>query len=206
VSWRRAESLRRPRVAARPRSAVRRLLDLALAAAILALVAVIAARIDRVSTRHLAGEATINDGDTITLRGERIRLVGIDAPEYNQTCTKDGATYACGRQSREALARLAKSGAVECSGWERDRYRRLLATCKAGAIDLNRRQVEDGWAVAWGDYTDAETLAREKRVGLWAGEFQRPRDWRVEHGGMTEAEHDVFGRIVNWLGAIFGFS
>src|SRR5262245_58713704 len=100
VSWRRAASLPRSRFARRPRSALRRFLDLALAAAILALVAVIAARLDRVATRHLAGEATINDGDTITLKGERIRLVGIDAPEYNQTCAKDGATYACGRMSR----------------------------------------------------------------------------------------------------------
>jgi endonuclease YncB( thermonuclease family) len=206
VSWRRAESLPRSRSARQPRSAIRRLLDLALAVAILALVAVIAARLDRVATRHLAGEAVINDGDTITLKGERIRLVGIDAPEYNQTCMKHGASYPCGRLSREALARLAKSSAVVCSGWERDRYRRLLAVCKAGGIDLNRRQVEHGWAVAWGDYTDAETLAREKQVGIWAGEFERPRDWRVEHGGMIEAEHDILGRIVNWLGAIFGFS
>jgi endonuclease YncB( thermonuclease family) len=206
VSWRRAESLPRSRFARRPRSAIRRLLDLALAVAILALVAVIAARLDRVASRHLAGEAMINDGDTITLKGERIRLVGIDAPEYNQTCTRDGASWPCGRMSREALARLAKNGAVECSGWERDRYRRLLAVCRVGGIDLNRRQVEDGWAVAWGDYADAETLAREKQVGLWAGEFERPRDWRVEHGGMAEVEHDVLGRIVNWLSAIFGFS
>ena len=78
--------------------------------------------------------------------------------------------------------------------------------CRSGGVELNRRQVEDGWAVAYGDYADAERSARERRVGLWAGSFDRPREWRVEHGGMAESEHDLFGRIVNWLAAIFGFS
>ena len=206
MSWRRAEGLPR-RFPARPPSAMRKLLDYALAAAILALVALIAARLDRVATRHLAGEAVVSDGDSITMGGQRIRLVGIDAPEYSQTCMKEGASYPCGRLAREALARLAKSGGrVECSGWERDRYGRLLAVCRSGSVELNRRQVEDGWAVAYGDYADAEALAREKRLGLWAGSFDRPRDWRVEHGGMAETEHDVLRRIVNWLAAIFGFS
>ena len=206
MSWRQAGRWRRRAYPARPASRLRRFLDLALAAAILGLIALVSARFDRVATRQVAGEAVVNDGDTITLAGERIRLQGIDAPEYNQTCRKDGATYPCGRAAREALVRLTASGTIECAGWERDRYRRLLAVCRSGGVDLNRRQVEDGWAVAYGDYADAERSARELRVGLWAGSFDRPREWRVEHGGMAESEHDLFGRIVNWLAAIFGFS
>lgn len=195
---------RRP--AALPRSRIGRLLDYALVATILLLLAVVSTRLDRTETKRLSGEAVINDGDSITLKGERIRLRGIDAPEYRQTCRRDGTTYPCGRQAREALERLARAGALECSGWERDRYGRLLAVCTAGGVELNRRQVEQGWAVAYGDYRDAEALAREKKLGLWAGSFDRPRDWRIEHGGMAEAEHDLFGRIGNWLAAIFGFS
>ena len=197
-SWRRTP--------AQSRSLFRRLLDYLLAAALLALLALVAARLDRVETRKISGDAVINDGDSITLKGERIRLRGIDAPEYNQTCLKDGATYPCGRRSREALARLAKSGAVECVGWERDRYGRLLGACTAGGVDLNRRQVEEGWAVAYGDYTEAEQAARQRGAGLWAGSFERPRDWRVEHGGMAEGEHDLVAGMLNWLRAIFGFS
>jgi endonuclease YncB( thermonuclease family) len=206
MSWTRAGRWGRRRYPTPPRGPVRRFLDYALAAAILALLILVTARLDRVSTRNVTGEAVINDGDTITLKGERIRLRGIDAPEYHQTCEKGGATYACGRAAREALARLAGSGAIECSGWERDRYDRLLAVCRSGAVDLNRRLVEDGWAIAYGDYADAEQSARERHVGLWAGTFERPRDWRVEHGDMAESEHDLFGLIVNWLAAIFGFS
>jgi endonuclease YncB( thermonuclease family) len=196
----------RRRYPPRPPSRLRRFLDYALAAAILGLLILVTARIDRVATRHVAGDAVVNDGDTITLKGQRIRLRGIDAPEYHQTCEKDGATYACGRAAREALVKLAGGGAIDCTGWERDRYDRLLAVCKAGGVDLNRRQVEDGWAVAYGDYADAEQSAHDRHVGLWVGSFERPREWRVEHGGMAEGEHDLFAGIVSWLAQIFGFS
>ena len=206
MTWRPAESYRRRRYSPRPTGLVRRLLDYALAAAILGLLALVSTRFDRVATRQLAGEAVINDGDSITLKGERIRLRGIDAPEYMQTCERDGLTYPCGHRSREALSRLAKNGPVKCVGSEHDRYGRLLATCTAGGIELNRRQVEEGWAVAYGNYMDAEDSARERGLGLWAGSFERPRDWRAEHGEMAEVEPGAFDRIFNWLKAIFGFS
>lgn len=206
MSWRSARGFRRRHAPAPPRSLIRRLFDYALAAAIILLLIMVSARLERVATRNLSGDAVINDGDSITLKGERIRLRGIDAPEYNQTCDKDGASYSCGRLSREALARLAKAGPVSCEGWERDRYDRLLAICTAGGVELNRRQIEQGWAVAYGDYGDAEATARQKKLGLWAGSFERPRDWRVEHGGMAEGEHDLLAKFVNWLKAIFSFS
>ncbi len=206
MSWRRTGSYRQNRAPPRPRSLIRRLLDFALVITILFLLAVVSTRLDRVANLQLSGEATVNDGDSITLNGERIRLRGIDAPEYAQTCQRDGAPYSCGRLSRQALADMAKDRRMECKGWERDRYGRLLAICSAGGVDLNRKQVELGWAVAYGDYADVEAAAREKRVGLWAGSFDRPRDWRTQHGGMAEMEHDFVARIVNWLFAIFGFS
>ena len=206
MTWRPAGRVYRRHYAARPRSFAQRLFDYALTAAIILLLAVASTRIDRIETKRLSGEAVVNDGDSITLKGERIRLRGIDAPEYRQTCEKDGHTYPCGRQSREALEKLAGAGALECSGWERDRYGRLLAVCTAGGVELNRHQVEQGWAVAYGDYGDAEALARENKLGLWAGSFERPRDWRVQHGEMAEAEHDLLARIGNWLAAIFSFS
>jgi endonuclease YncB( thermonuclease family) len=160
MSWRTAGSPSRLGYRPRPRSLVRRLLDYGLTAAILLMLAIVSVRLDRVATKQLAGEAVVNDGDTLTLKGERIRLKGIDAPEYSQTCEMNGARYPCGRRSREALIELAR-GAVECAGWERDRYHRLLAVCKAGGADINRRLVEEGWAVAYGDYADAEATARE---------------------------------------------
>jgi endonuclease YncB( thermonuclease family) len=197
----------RRRYASSPRSLFRKLLDYALTIAILGLLILVSARLDRVGTRQTTGDAVINDGDSLTLGGtERVRLRGIDAPEFNQVCNKDGATYPCGRRSREALVRLTRGRMVSCTGWERDRYGRLLGNCVAAGTDLNRVQVEAGWAVAYGDYFDEQEQARAKKLGLWAGSFDRPRDWRDSHGEMIESEHDLRGKVLNWLRQIFHFS
>jgi endonuclease YncB( thermonuclease family) len=106
--------------------------DVFLAVLVLGLLALVAARLDRVDMR-LTGKVAVNDGDTVTVQGERIRLRGVDAPEFNQSCTIAGRPYACGRKAREALRTLIGGRAVACSGWQRDRYGRLLAICMAGS-------------------------------------------------------------------------
>ncbi|WP_378950573.1 thermonuclease family protein [Mesorhizobium sp. ANAO-SY3R2] len=196
----------RQRYFRRPRSRWRKIADYGLTAAIFGLLFVVSARLDRVETRQAEGVPVINDGDSITLGTERIRLRGIDAPEYSQTCRNDGEAYPCGRRSREALTKLVAGRQVTCTGWERDRYGRLLGECSAGGIDLNRTQVETGWAVAYGDYGAEEAVARRDRLGIWAGEFDRPREWRRTHGNVLEVEHGVYGSIVNWLREIFRLS
>lgn len=198
----------RGRVAYRraPRSRPRKLLDYALTFAILGMLTVVASRLDRVETRQAAGAAIVNDGDTLTLGAERVRLRGIDAPEYNQICMRDGAGYPCGRRSREALSRLISGKPVTCEGWERDRYGRLLVQCSVGEVDLNREQVAAGWAIAYGSYLDEEQAARVQKLGLWAGEFDRPREWRETHHSVAESEHDRLGAVLNWLRAMLGLS
>lgn len=191
---------------ARPgRSGFQRAFDLFLAVLILALLTLLATRLDRAATIRPSGAATVNDGDTLTVDGERIRLRGIDAPEYAQMCMLNGKSYACGRAARDALRVLIGGRPVACAGWERDRYGRLLATCMAGDTDLNRSLVEQGWAVAFGDFQAEEFSARQAGRGLWAGEFDRPRQWRDSHGSLAETDHDYLGAVVNWLRAIFGF-
>jgi endonuclease YncB( thermonuclease family) len=191
---------------ARPRSRLRRFADYALAFAILGVFAVIAARLDRVEKAHPAGAPVVNDGDSLTFGTERVRLLGIDAPEYNQTCMRGGKDYACGREARRALAALIGGKPVACEGWEKDRYGRLLATCKAGGVELNRSLVEAGWAVAYGGYSSEERAARAARRGLWAGDFERPRDWRESRGDIADMEHGALASVIHWLRAIFDFS
>ncbi len=132
-----------------------------------------------------------------------MRLRGIDAPEYRQTCTTGGKAYPCGRQARAALAAMTAGKAVTCKGWERDKYDRLLAVCSVGspALDINGAMVRQGWAVAYGGYRSEEAEARKAKRGLWQGEFQRPRDWRIEHeqDRADEPERDVLAGIWAWL-------
>jgi len=196
----------RPRRPWRPRkSRARRYLEYGLTLVVLLVLLVLVDRINRGETQRLSGEAVVNDGDTITVKGERLRLRGIDAPEFSQTCLRDGVSYACGRESTRSLGVLVRSGALACDGWERDKFDRLLVVCRAGDVDINRRQVENGWAVAYGDYADAESSARQAKRGLWAGEFERPRDFRDRHGHEAESAHDWFATIVNWLRQTIGW-
>src|SRR5437868_12664964 len=113
-SW--SPRLRRRYAAPRPISPWRKLLDYGLAVVILGLLILLAARLDRVETRQTQGAAIINDGDSITLGTERIRMRGIDAPEYTQTCRRNGVDYACGTLARESLVRLIAGRPVTCSG------------------------------------------------------------------------------------------
>ena len=127
---------------------------------------------------ELRDRARTIDGDSLEIGDERIRLRGIDAPELDQHCRHGGRDYPCGREARRHLARLIGAGKVLCRGAERDRFARLLATCRVDGIDLNRRMVRDGWALAYGDYDAEEAAARAARRGLWRGSFQSPRQGR----------------------------
>lgn len=189
-----------------PRSAWRKLADYGLAIVLLGLLILLAARLDRMETRKTEGAAVVADGDSITLGGERIRMRGIDAPEYSQTCRKDGADYPCGKLSRQSLVRLIAGRPVSCTGWQRDRYGRLLGDCKAGEVDLNRSQVAAGWAVAYGDFEAEEAEARAGKAGIWAGTFDQPHTWRESHNGqLAERKHGTLASVGDALREIFRF-
>jgi endonuclease YncB( thermonuclease family) len=195
----------RLRARRRRAGAGRRIVDVLLAAAILGLLALLSAGLDRVATESHAGVPRVGDGDSLSLGAERMRLHGIDAPEFEQKCRKDGADYACGRLARDALDRLIDGRPVVCTGRQRDVYLRLLVSCRIGEVDINRRMVAMGWAVAHGDYAAEEEAARQSGAGLWAGSFERPRDWRKVHGGLVEGEHAGLAEIVNWLRQVLRF-
>lgn len=163
-------------------------------------------RLDRIAALQKAGSAQVADGDTLTLDHERIRLKGIDAPELHQLCRAAGGDYACGRSARQELLRLIGDKPVTCQGWERDRYGRLLAICRAGGTELNATLVSNGWAVSYGAYGAEEAAAKAARRGLWAGDFKRPSEWRAEHGDMAGAEHTSWQAVLNALKALLGLS
>jgi endonuclease YncB( thermonuclease family) len=132
----------------------------------------------------LAGFATVIDGDTLRIGGEKVRIEGIDAPELRQTCRDaQGRDWACGRIARQRLAAFIAGNEVACTERGRDRYGRMLAVCAAGAIaDLGGALVRAGYAVDYRRYSTAYAAdarsARAERRGLWQGQFDNPEDWR----------------------------
>lgn len=133
-----------------------------------------------------AASVRVADGDTIEFGGQRIRLQGIDAPELYQECRDAaGRNWSCGRRARVELRKLIGNEAVQCEAHAKDRFGRSVAVCRAGGRDLGEAMVRSGWALAYPDwaspYGAAQSEARSRKAGLWAGPFENPRAWREQH-------------------------
>lgn len=127
----------------------------------------------------VSGYARASDGDSFRLGDDRVRLLGLDAPELAQQCeTRTGDNWPCGRAARDALARLLAGGTVICQPDGHDQYGRILATCRVDGRDLGATLVGEGLAISSGDYGREEAAARDGRKGIWDGGFQQPRQWR----------------------------
>jgi len=145
----------------------------------------------------IAGPAEVVDGDTLRIRSERVRLVGLDAPELSQTCTDaDNVSWACGRQARSFVVSLVSGRTVTCSGSRRDTYGRALAKCDSGSGDLGSQIVAAGWAVSDVGYLDEANAARAAKRGIWSGSFVSPAQWRRGESGTWL---DPWGWITSWF-------
>lgn len=184
-------------------SLIRKLRGSGLLLAFVLLGALIAAKLDEVASVRLEGPFVAIDGDTLAVGAERLRLEGIDAPEARQVCQDQGGRdWACGEEAQTALERLTSAASTVCSGSDRDRYDRLLVRCRNGGLDINAEMVRTGIAVASGDYRSEEGKARDEGQGLWAGAFERPRDWRVRHGMMDDP--GLAESLLAWLKGLCG--
>jgi micrococcal nuclease len=136
---------------------------------------------------------SVADGDTVSVmidgKKEKIRLIGIDAPELGQK--------PWGVESKKYLESL-----FNVSGWQvklefdvgrRDRYGRLLAYIRTtdGKL-INLLMIKSGYALLYtvppnvkyvNELRSAQEEARNKRIGIWGeqGLKQNPRDYRKEH-------------------------
>lgn len=139
----------------------------------------IAAKLDSDNMQRHAGAYYVIDGDTLALNGKRFRLLGIDAPELDQQCQRNGSDWPCGQAAKQALASLVSVG-LECRGNDMDRYQRLLVRCFLDGQDVAAEMVRRGLAVRteYFLFTDEEREAKASGLGLWAGAFEAPANWR----------------------------
>lgn len=131
--------------------------------------------------RILAGTVLrVLDGDTLDLqestRTVRIRLAGIDAPEYDQPF---------GRAAREHLDRMCKGRSLQAVVLDRDQLGRAVADVYLQDRWVNGEMVLNG--LAWHfvrfdnsrELSDYEQQARLARRGLWSNRSPEPPwDWR----------------------------
>ncbi len=140
---------------------------------------------------EIVGFPQVIDGDTIHIKSFKIRLEGIDAPEMKQKCKKPylqimiftfQKDYYCGQISKKKLIQKIENKQVQCIVSGKDRYKRYLAKCLKGKINLNRWMVRNGYAVAYRKYSKLyildENFAKEEKLGLWRGTFIKPEKWR----------------------------
>jgi micrococcal nuclease len=139
---------------------------------------------DAATSRNTWTIQTVHDGDTVTAvtptgQTERIRLLGIDAPEYHQPY---------GREARTTLNQKLRSQPLRIEAHGRDQYNRLLGVLWIGPRNINQEMVTDGaaWVFDRGsppaELLQAERAARQAQRGLWsAANPIRPAEWRMTH-------------------------
>jgi endonuclease YncB( thermonuclease family) len=84
----------------------------------------------------IMGRASVIDGDTIEIHGQRIRFWGVDAPEGQQRCTRDGQSWRCGTDAANALDRHISARTVTCTERESCRYGRMVTGCDVAGDDI----------------------------------------------------------------------
>ncbi len=134
------------------------------------------------------GTARVIDGDTIEINHNRIRLIGIDAPESKQKCLdKNYFEYLCGEVSTAFLKKLIDDQTVECSSGGKDIYQRYLGNCKLGKININYEMVKNGMAIIYNlkdaddELKNLESTAQNKKLGIWQGAFEEPKSYRKKN-------------------------
>jgi micrococcal nuclease len=142
---------------------------------------------------HYLHVIKIFDGDTVSVlvdgKQEKVRLIGIDAPEMGQK--------PWGENAKSYLETLLSSSAgkikLEYDIETRDQYGRLLAYMwTQDNRHVNLLMLENGYAMLYTfppnvkhveEFRAAQTKAREKEIGIWGsrGLKERPGDYRKEH-------------------------
>ena len=136
----------------------------------------------------IKGKAIIVDGDTIKIKGEKIRFGGIDAPESNfmfkrQTCIEDNKEIFCGLISKYKLGEKIGNNSVNCKVENKDKYKRSVGECFIKEESLSVFMVRNGYAFDWpyysnGKFANDQEYAKINKLGFWNMKFEYPWEWK----------------------------
>ena len=137
---------------------------------------------------------SIIDGDTFRLEtGEKVRLIGIDAPELSQPG---------GEMSREYLAHLILGNPItlEKGSEAKDNYNRLLRFVYINDLCINEEMIRQGYAEARylpespirDYYLQLEIQAETTKAGLWSDNVFQSR---------SEVDWDTDIPVIDWVNA-----
>ena len=127
----------------------------------------------------LVGFAEVRDGDSFLLGGEEVRLLGIDAPEYDQECGEGEDVWRCGEVAKGMLEGFVRDREARCALSFRDVHERWLSRCFVGGEDLGKLMVGGGMAIATRrEYRLLMRGVRGERRGVWGGCLEKPERWR----------------------------
>lgn len=153
------------------------------------------------SAETIASRASVIDGDTIEIRGERIRILDVDALESAQPCTgPDGSEWRCGQQAALALSDWIAARIVTCETAGKDKYNRWLARCTVSGQDVAAWLAANGWAVPYRNckcevVRDAADRAKAGKLNIWSGTFMMPWEWRAQQ---ANAAPDIIEPSASW--------
>ena len=137
----------------------------------------------------------VYDGDTVLAKGHdieiKVRLVGIDAPEFSPDKRMKSQPYA--HKAKNVLADLVLNKTVDIRGYGLGQYNRVLGVVTVDSLNVNLEILRRGLAEVYRGrppqgfdltpYLKAESSAKVANTGIWSlGEdYVPPRKWHDLH-------------------------
>ena len=144
----------------------------------------------------LSGPGRALEGDRLEVAGTVVRLWGIDGPELEQSCVREGAFWPCGRKAHDHLAAFVDGQTVVCRVMPESVPQQTVAKCAVQGLDVAAELATRGFALVPPDgtqyYIPNRNEGRTRGAGLWSGVYVNPWEWRQGK------------RVVEWINDLRG--